>query len=134
MRAVRNLNVSEKGAYGNDISDMLDFAMLIALHCQELNLIRRINNAGETQADRPLSPIDEKEMQSYDYDWKHFEGTADGRKNELNLVLSRMNEIKQIQEYNESWYSKAFADKNRKGLPVVPYGHLMQYCQRLAIM
>ena len=36
-----------------------------------------------------------------------------------------MNEIKQVQEYNESWYTQAFADKHRKGLPVVPFGHLM---------
>ena len=42
MSAIRNLPVSEKDAYGNEVNDMLDFAMLIALHCQELNLIRRI--------------------------------------------------------------------------------------------
>jgi len=41
-RAIMNLTKSAKGAYGNDKGDMLDFAMLIALYCQELNLIRRI--------------------------------------------------------------------------------------------
>ena len=70
-------------------------------------------------------------MMSSSYDWKHFEGTADGKKNEVNKILSRMDEIWSIQEYNEGWYSQQFADRNRKGLPVVPYGHLMQYSNYL---
>lgn len=71
--------------------------------------------------------MEEKEMIAPNYDWRHFEGSFDGKKNELNSILSRMSEIKQVQEYNESWYTQRFADINRKGLPVVPYGHLMQY-------
>ena len=129
--AIRSLYVSEKEAYGLDSSDMLDFAMLIALHCQELNLIRRIKHVEGTHLDRPLSPIEEKEIANPSYDWKHFEGTPDGKKNEINKILSRMDEIQAVQEYNESWYSQKYADKKRKGLPVVAYGHLMQYSNYL---
>ena len=53
-RAIMNLTKSAKGAYGNDKGDMLDFAMLIALYCQELNLIRRIKYSDSKQ-DRPLT-------------------------------------------------------------------------------
>lgn len=53
-RAIINLNVCQKGAYANQKGDFLDFAMLIALYCQELNLIRRIKYS-DTKQDRPLT-------------------------------------------------------------------------------
>ena len=46
--------------------------------------------------DRPLSPAEEKEMMSPGYDWRHFEGTADGKKNEVNKILGRINEIGEV--------------------------------------
>ena len=65
---------------------------------------------------------DEEINQQFFYDWHHFEDTK-----EIKEVLTRMKEIAEVHEYNESWYEKKFADKHRKGLPVFPYGQLMQY-------
>ena len=121
-RAIMNLTKSAKGAYGNDKGDMLDFAMLIALYCQELNLIRRIKYSDSKQ-DRPLTQMEDEEInQQFFYDWHHFEDVK-----EIKEILTRMKEIAEVHEYNESWYEKKFADKHRKGLPVFPYGQLMQY-------
>ena len=54
-------------------NDLLDIAVLIALHCQELNIIRRICCPGE-KGDRPLTKDDLKEMhEKEEYDWHHIE-------------------------------------------------------------
>ena len=99
---------------------MLDFAMMIALYCQECNLIRRIVSPG-LNVDRPLHPDEEDAMKKLDYNWEHFEGSRD-----VKDILNRINELKtESQEGND--IDVKLSQKARKGLPVFPYGQLMQY-------
>ena len=41
LKAIQGLNVREIGHYGEDETEMLDFAILIALHWRELSLIAK---------------------------------------------------------------------------------------------
>lgn len=51
--------------------------MLIALYCQELNIIRRIFCPGE-KGDRPLTKEELEKMDKVElYDWEHIENDKD---------------------------------------------------------
>ena len=130
MKAIECLNVREIGRYGEDETEMLDFAILIALHWKELTLIAkhagtedkanaltpRIQASGEDIS----SPLVEDDFRDYDED---LEGSLKIRK-----YIKRLDEMKEIHEDSDrAWYTEKFADKNRKGLPLIPYGHLRQY-------
>ena len=90
--AIKHLSFSKTVCNTND--DLLDFAILIALYCQELNVIKRILCEPTERADMPLSPEAEDEMASKRYyDWKHIEGDPD-----IVKILGRIQELKRFQD------------------------------------
>ena len=129
FRAIECLNVREIGRYGEDKTEMLDFAILIALHWKELSLIAKhagtedianLTAKRQTSIEDISSPLVEDDWRDYDPD---FEDSVKMRK-----YIKRLEEMKEIHEDSDSaWYTEKFADENRKGLPLIPYGHLKQY-------
>ena len=101
--AIRHLSFSKTQCDTND--DLLDFAILIALYCQELNVLKRILCEPSERGDFPLSPEDEDEMGSKRYyDWKHIEGDPD-----IVKILGRIQELKRFQDKHATIHSKGFA-------------------------
>lgn len=113
LKAIECLNVREIGRYGEDKTEMLDFAILIALHWRELSLIAkhagtedkansitaRRQGAGEDIS----SPLVEDDWRDYDED---YEGSLKIRK-----YIKRLEEMKEIHEDSDSaWYTERFAD------------------------
>ena len=47
FKAIESLNVRKIGSYGDDETEMLDFAILIALHLKELSLIAKYGSKGD---------------------------------------------------------------------------------------
>ena len=47
---------------------------------------------------------------------------------EIRKHIKRLEEMKETHEDSDrAWYSEKFAEMNRKGLPLIPYGQLKQY-------
>ena len=64
---------------------------------------------------------------SIEDDWRDYdEDEKDSQK--IKNYINKLEVMKEIHDdFDRGWYTEKFAEENRKGLPLIPYGHLKQY-------
>ena len=83
LKAMKSLNVREIGRYGEDETEMLDFAILIALHWKELSLIAKYGGSGDIMETQKVTRRASSEAENLNIeiedDWRDYDENLEGK-------------------------------------------------------